>query len=138
MASGSNEDIVCVYDLKAVITAVEPPEESQPVSLTNSHNHFNGHNGRITRVAWSPHNNGLLASSSYDGSVQIWDVVKNEPVCNFRGHIGRVQTVFWSFIDEDIVLSGGEDFTLRRWKVSEQSHRLPPAGTMRYGGNMFC
>ncbi|XP_057313551.1 gem-associated protein 5-like isoform X2 [Hydractinia symbiolongicarpus] len=127
LASGSNEDIVCVYYLKAVITAVEPPEDAQPVSLTNSLNHFNGHNGRITRVAWSPHSNGLLASSSYDGSVQIWDVVKNEPVCNFRGHIGRVQTVFWSFIDEDIVLSGGEDFTLRRWKVSEQSHRLPPA-----------
>ena len=33
--------------------------------------HFNMHSQRITRLSWSPHSIELLASSSYDGSVQV-------------------------------------------------------------------
>lgn len=123
LASGSNEDAVCVTDFTPVMTT-----ENEGPQLLQSYRQLLGHSGRVTNVVWNPHKNGILASSSFDGSVQIWDVLNNTPLANFSGHIGRVYSVLWSHLDPDIVYSGGEDFSLRRWKISELSESLPPAG----------
>ena len=97
-----------------------------PLKITKPCKKLPGHSGRVTRACWNPHAVGVLASASYDGSVQIWDVDRCEPLANYRGHEGRVMTVMWSFIDADVVYSGGEDFTVRRWRISEQTEKCPP------------
>lgn len=86
-----------------------------------------GHTNRITKVVWSPHSIGILASSSYDGTVQVWDVKTNTPLGNYRGHIGRVLCVAWSFISSDVLHSGGEDFCLHRWKYTQTKDKKPPS-----------
>ena len=60
------------------------------------------------------------------GFLQVWDVVKGEPLVNYRGHSGRVMTVAWSLIDPDVLFSGSDDFTVRPWRISQQVFKEPP------------
>ncbi|KAI2651116.1 Gem-associated protein 5 [Labeo rohita] len=68
----------------------------------------------------------LLASGSSNATVYVWDVLKEEPVCNYRGHSGRLLCVQWSTVHPDLVWTGGDDFTLHEWAVSKQEHVTPP------------
>ncbi|XP_028403768.1 gem-associated protein 5-like [Dendronephthya gigantea] len=122
LASGSNGFEVHIHDLKRITDELG----DEPKVITCSYRCLMGHCGRVTDVVWSPHSSLKLASSSYDGTVQVWDVERAEPLSNYRGHNGRVMTVAWSLMDPDILFSGGEDFTVRSWKISQQVFKEPP------------
>ncbi|XP_071951268.1 gem-associated protein 5-like [Antedon mediterranea] len=125
LASGSSEPMIHVYDLKDALNGDESQQGSKQISTSFCVLH--GHTMKVTNLSWNPARDGKLASASYDGTVQVWDVLKKgDPVANFRGHSGRVLAVEWSVMDEDIVFSGGDDFTLMKWNVSKQQHTKPP------------
>ena len=126
LACGSNEDSISVIDVNILC---QEGKEKEMVLIDSPSYILHGHSGRITKLAWSPHTNGILASASYDGSVQVWDVKRNEGLANYRLHLGRVHCVLWSFKNSDVLFSGGEDFCLHRWKYSETGHKSPPSGT---------
>ena len=75
--------------------------------------------------AWSPNDEEKLLSVSYDGTAQIWDVVKACGLANFRDHISRVFCGIWSPFNKDVVLTGGEDAMLIAWDVTKQSEKIP-------------
>ncbi|CAI9170742.1 unnamed protein product [Rangifer tarandus platyrhynchus] len=124
MASGSNNAVIYVHNLQAVI---ESNPES-PVTITEPYRTLSGHTAKITSLAWSPHHDGRLVSASYDGTAQVWDTLQEEPLCNFRGHRGRLLCVAWSPLDPDGIYSGADDFCVYRWLTSMQEHSRPPQG----------
>ncbi|XP_008070938.1 gem-associated protein 5 isoform X2 [Carlito syrichta] len=124
MASGSNNAVIYVHNLKTVI---ESSPES-PVTITEPYRTLSGHTAKITSLAWSPHHDGRLVSASYDGTAQVWDTLQEEPQCNFRGHRGRLLCVAWSPLDPDCIYSGADDFCVYKWLTSMQDHSRPPQG----------
>ncbi|XP_032707528.1 gem-associated protein 5 isoform X1 [Lontra canadensis] len=124
MASGSNNAVIYVHNLKTVIES--NPEA--PVTITEPYRTLSGHTAKITSVAWSPHHDGRLVSASYDGTAQVWDSLREEPLCNFRGHRGRLLCVAWSPLDPDCIYSGADDFCVYKWLTSMQEHSRPPQG----------
>ncbi|KAG2456186.1 gem-associated protein 5 isoform X1 [Polypterus senegalus] len=124
LASGSNNAIIYVHNLKNLI--VSPPDT--PITMMESYRTLTGHTAKITGLAWSPHHDGRLVSVCYDGTAQLWDVMKDEPLCNYRGHKGRLLCVQWSPVDPDVIWTGGDDFTVQEWCVSKQEHLKPPKG----------
>uniref|UniRef100_A0A671FGP8 Gem-associated protein 5 n=1 Tax=Rhinolophus ferrumequinum TaxID=59479 RepID=A0A671FGP8_RHIFE len=122
LASGSNNAVIYVHNLKTVI---ESNPES-PVTITEPYRTLSGHTAKITSLAWSPHHDGRLVSASYDGTAQVWDTLREEPLCNFRGHRGRLLCVVWSPLDPDCIYSGADDFCVYRWLTSMQEHSRPP------------
>ncbi|XP_060692934.1 gem-associated protein 5 [Hemiscyllium ocellatum] len=124
IASGSNNAIIYVHNLKTVL---ESPPDS-PTTVTEPYRTLPGHTAKITSLAWSPHHDGRLVSACYDGTAQVWDILKEEPLSNYRGHIGRLLGVQWSPVDPNCVWTGGDDFTVRQWEVSKQEHTRPPKG----------
>nr|XP_017526261.2 gem-associated protein 5 isoform X1 [Manis javanica] len=124
MASGSNNAVIYVHNLKTVI---ESNPES-PVTITEPYRTLSGHTAKITSLAWSPHHDGRLVSASYDGTAQVWDTLREEPLCNFRGHRGRLLCVAWSPLDPDCIYSGADDFCVYKWLISMQEHSRPPQG----------
>nr|XP_012610926.2 gem-associated protein 5 [Microcebus murinus]XP_020139282.1 gem-associated protein 5 [Microcebus murinus] len=124
MASGSNNAVIYVHNLKTVI---ESSPES-PVTITEPYRTLSGHTAKITSLAWSPHHDGRLVSASYDGTAQVWDTLREEPLCNFRGHRGRLLCVAWSLLDPDCIYSGADDFCVYKWLTSMQDHSRPPQG----------
>ncbi|XP_066501896.1 gem-associated protein 5 [Hoplias malabaricus] len=127
LASGSSNAIIYVHDLRS---AIDNPSES-PVLLTEAFRTLSGHTNKITSLSWSPHHDARLVTVSYDGTAQVWDVLKEEPLCNYRGHGGRLLCVQWSPVDPDLVWTGGDDFTIHEWAVSKQEHVRPPKSKRR-------
>ncbi|XP_077361495.1 gem-associated protein 5 [Festucalex cinctus] len=124
LASGSCNAIVYVHDLRQVI---ENPPES-PLVLTEPYRRLCGHTAKITGLAWSPHHSARLASASYDGTAQVWDVREEAALSNYRCHVGYLLSVEWSPVDPDVIWTGGKDFTVQEWRVSEQEFTKPPKG----------
>ncbi|XP_069510057.1 gem-associated protein 5 isoform X2 [Ambystoma mexicanum] len=124
LASGSNNAVIYVHNLKTVLEGTM----ATPVAITEPFRTLSGHTAKITGLAWSPHHDGKLVSSCYDGTVQVWDVLKEEPICNYRGHRGRLLCVQWSPVDPDSVWSGADDFSVQKWLISKQEHSRPPRG----------
>uniref|UniRef100_A0ABI7WZ53 Gem nuclear organelle associated protein 5 n=1 Tax=Felis catus TaxID=9685 RepID=A0ABI7WZ53_FELCA len=135
--SNKPPQISSTYHKKTVYTlAWGPPlppislesNPESPVTITEPYRTLSGHTAKITSVAWSPHHDGRLVSASYDGTAQVWDTLREEPLCNFRGHRGRLLCVAWSPLDPDCIYSGADDFCVYKWLTPMQEHSRPPQG----------
>ncbi|NWU03966.1 GEMI5 protein, partial [Urocynchramus pylzowi] len=124
IASGSINATIYVHNLKSV---VENSSEN-PLTITEPFRTLAGHTAKITSLSWSPHHEARLVSACYDGTAQVWDVMKEEPLCNYRGHQGRLLSVQWSPVDPDCVYTGADDFSVHKWHISKQEHTRPPQG----------
>ncbi|XP_077324510.1 gem-associated protein 5 isoform X2 [Lithobates pipiens] len=124
LASGSNNAVVYVHNLKGALENFS----DTPTTITEPYRTLSGHTSKITSVSWSPHHDARLASASYDGTSQIWDVLQEEPLSNYRGHKGRLLCVQWSPVEPDQVWTGADDFCLHSWSISKQQHSRPPKG----------
>ncbi|NXG30564.1 GEMI5 protein, partial [Dromaius novaehollandiae] len=124
IASGSINATIYVHNLKSI---VESSSET-PLTITEPFRTLAGHTAKITSLSWSPHHEARLVSACYDGTAQVWDVMKEEPLCNYRGHRGRLLCVQWSPVDSDSVYTGADDFSVHKWLISKQEHTRPPQG----------
>ncbi|XP_029439095.1 gem-associated protein 5 [Rhinatrema bivittatum] len=124
LASGSNNAIVYVHSLKSVLES----SADAPATITEPFRSLAGHTAKITSLAWSPHHDGRLVSACYDGTAQVWDVLKEEPLSNYRGHKGRLLSIQWSPVEPDSLWTGADDFCVHKWSASKQEHSRPPRG----------
>ena len=95
-------------------------EAERALRKANMHNSFvlNGHTGFVTSFAYCPVNN-LIASSSYDKTVKIWDADTGAEVCSLSGHANVVTAVEFT-PDGKYVVSGSLDQTVKIWSIEEQ------------------
>lgn len=85
------------------------------------------HTRPVLYVAWSPHDDNRLASSSMDHTVQIWDTLNGIALINIREHQGAVRFVVWHPTIADVVISGSDDQTIRLWSLKKKfSSQVPP------------
>lgn len=89
-----------------------------------------GHSAWVLSVAISP-DGRRIASSSTDGTIQLWDAGSGEVLHTLTGHHGDVETVAFS-PDGRTLLSGAGDFLLIHWDVASgaelrrlEGHALP-------------
>ncbi|XP_068239430.1 gem-associated protein 5-like isoform X3 [Palaemon carinicauda] len=121
LAVGSNESRVCVFDLNAQFE--KSPCEAE--ILTQATRELCGHESRAVWLAWSPHEPDVLASASYDHTVQLWNTSTGQPLVNYGGHVSRVFRVEFSPCDPDLVFSFGEENSVHSWKPSKLICRTP-------------
>lgn len=77
------------------------------------------HAVKVNAIAWSP-DSKHLASCGIDGAVFVWNVAKNDKVCNMRGAHSQsvdVTTVQWSDNDT-LITTGRQDCSIRIWKIA--------------------
>ncbi|MCU1265250.1 MAG: hypothetical protein JWM21_1568 [Acidobacteria bacterium] len=76
--------------------------------------HLKGHNGEVRRVAFSPTNKQLLASSDNVGVGIVWDVNEKQEAQWLRRHTGRVNDIEWS-TQGPLLVTAGADSTAWVW-----------------------
>ncbi|MDY6901969.1 MAG: hypothetical protein SWZ49_28435, partial [Cyanobacteriota bacterium] len=89
-------------------------KREHPVGFELQHQ-LGGHNGLISRVEWSQDGNSL-ASSSFDKTINIWNVETGECIQTLRGHERRVWGIALS-PDGKTLASGSSDQTIRLWNT---------------------
>ena len=75
-----------------------------------------GHANPVYAVRWSV--NDVLASSSFDNTVRLWDPQSGECVYVLSGHTMPIYALSF-FPDGAIVASGSMDQTIKFWRVSD-------------------
>ncbi|MFB8789052.1 MAG: serine/threonine-protein kinase [Potamolinea sp.] len=142
LASGSNDNSICLWDLetKAELTtltghsnnvksvAFNPDgtifasgSDDCTVKLWDLNNcqeiyTFSGHSHAVKSIAFSPNGN-LLASGSWDKTIKLWNVQTNLPESTLKGHLLQVSSVAFSPCG-DFLASGSFDRTVRLYELS--------------------
>lgn len=73
-----------------------------------------GHKAAVLDIQWCPHDDDIIASSSEDCTVKVWQIPEGgltenleEPIADLVAHQRRVGLVVWHPTAQNILLSGG-------------------------------
>ena len=78
---------------------------------------FKAHEGKIFNLAWNPSFDSIIATSSDDKTVGVWDVSTKRPLAVLRGHTQNTRAIVWNSEIPWILVSGSWDATIRVWDV---------------------
>jgi WD40 repeat protein len=81
---------------------------------------MNGHTMKVFGLAFNKKRKGLLASSSEDFSVGVWNLESNTNMF-FKGHKNNTRHLVWLADQTNILASGSWDGTIRIWNVDTAS-----------------
>ncbi|XP_043910399.1 coronin-6 isoform X3 [Protopterus annectens] len=83
-----------------------------------------GHTAPVLDIDWCPHNDNVIASSSDDTTIMVWQIPDyvplrsiTEPIVTLEGHSKRVGIVSWHPTSRNILLSAGGDNMIIIWNV---------------------
>jgi WD40 repeat protein len=58
---------------------------------------LSGHKRKVGNVRWHPTASNVLATSSTDYTVKVWDVEKGAAKCHVDGHADIIQSIDWNY-----------------------------------------
>lgn len=83
-----------------------------------------GHTASVLDIQWCPHDDDIIASSSEDCTVKVWQIPEGgllrnleEPIVDLIAHQRRVGLVVWHPTVQNILLSGGSDNKIFIWNI---------------------
>ncbi|OVA06388.1 Protein kinase domain [Macleaya cordata] len=75
---------------------------------------------KLSCVCWNNYIKNYLASTDYDGVVQLWDVNTAQGFSQYREHGKRAWSVDFSKVDPTKFASGSDDASVKLWSINEQ------------------
>ncbi|KAF1815533.1 WD40 repeat-like protein, partial [Eremomyces bilateralis CBS 781.70] len=79
---------------------------------------YEGHESTVIDLSWSKNN--FLLSSSFDKTVRLWHISRNECLCTFK-HAEYVPSIQFHPRDDRFFLAGSLDLKLRLWSIPDKS-----------------
>ncbi|MCL7029016.1 hypothetical protein MKW94_001573 [Papaver nudicaule] len=75
---------------------------------------------KLSCVCWNNYIKNYLASTDYDGVVQLWDVNTGQGIFQYKEHEKRAWSVDFSKVDPTKLASGSDDCAVKLWTINEQ------------------
>jgi WD40 repeat protein len=122
---------ITVVDLTEQFAVQQQTSSKLPLQTFDLKAILQGHTDHIVNLEWCPHNPDLLASSSFDCSVIIWNVTTGAPCVHFAEHLHKVCCVTWYPTEDcpDMLISGDKWGPLYAWRMGKQPKGLPKKRT---------
>ena len=109
--------LLCLAGTRGIIKVIDTVRRSLFITLS-------AHTDEITDLQFSPTNEWLLLSASYDESIRLWNLRRGTNVAVFTGHDGhrrQVLSVAWHFSGHKFA-SCAMDNTIKLWNVKDASN----------------
>lgn len=74
----------------------------------------------LSSICWNSYIKNHIASSAFDGVVQLWDITRNQAIMNFEEHQKRVWSVDFSQSYPTRLASGGDDGNVKLWNINQE------------------
>nr|WP_229699005.1 WD40 repeat domain-containing protein [Wenjunlia tyrosinilytica] len=112
---------------EAPVGAQRPEHRSRPATQPIPNDFWctatlTGHTGPVVAVAFSPDGH-LLATTSLDHTVRLWNPTTRQPIGNLTGHTSTVRAVAFS-PDGHQLATAGEDKTVRLYEAQRPERAL--------------
>ncbi|KAI3716258.1 hypothetical protein L6452_23475 [Arctium lappa] len=88
---------------------------------------------KLSSICWNGYIKSQIASSNFEGVVQVWDVTQNQMSAEMREHERRVWSVDFS-ADPTLLASGSDDGSVKLWNINQGAS----IGTIRTKANVCC
>ncbi|XP_072967260.1 protein SUPPRESSOR OF PHYA-105 1 [Typha angustifolia] len=89
---------------------------------------------KISCVCWNNYIKNYLASTDYEGVVQLWDASTSQGFMQFTAHRKRAWSVNFSQKDPTKLVSGSDDCSVKVWSINEKNC----IDTIRCVANVCC
>lgn len=117
IASGSDDGKAFIWKVPEGFTLkVEEGEEPKDVSPIHK---LTGHSRKVGHVLFNPAAENVLATSSGDYSVKIWDIETGTPKLTLK-HTDVIQSLSWS-ANGSLLVTTSRDKKLRVWDVRQEN-----------------
>ncbi|XP_058101022.1 protein SPA1-RELATED 3-like isoform X2 [Magnolia sinica] len=74
---------------------------------------------KLSSVCWNSYIKSQIASSDFEGVVQVWDVTRGQVFVELREHERRVWSVDFSLADPTKLASGSDDCAVKLWNINQ-------------------
>ncbi|GAB4846429.1 Protein SPA1-RELATED 3 [Ancistrocladus abbreviatus] len=89
---------------------------------------------KLSSVCWNSYIKSQIASSNFEGVVQVWDVTRSQVFMELQEHERRVWSVDFSIADPKILASGSDDGSVKLWSINQGAS----IGTIKTKANVCC
>ncbi|XP_047094683.1 protein SUPPRESSOR OF PHYA-105 1-like [Lolium rigidum] len=89
---------------------------------------------KLSCVSWNNYIKNYLASTDYDGTVQLWDASTGQGFTQFTEHRKRAWSVSFSEVDPTKLASGSDDCCVKVWSINQKNC----VDTIRNVANVCC
>ncbi|KAI3844434.1 hypothetical protein MKX03_037759 [Papaver bracteatum] len=89
---------------------------------------------KISSLCFNSYIKSQIASSDFDGVVQVWDVTRSQVIMEMREHERRVWSVDLSLADPTKLASGSDDCAVKLWNINQ----VGSIGTIKTKANVCC
>ncbi|GER56502.1 SPA1-related 4 [Striga asiatica] len=74
---------------------------------------------KLSSICWNGYIKSQIASSNFEGVVQVWDVTRSQAFMEMREHERRVWSVDFSVADPTLLASGSDDGSVKLWNINQ-------------------
>ncbi|KAL4204885.1 hypothetical protein AMTRI_Chr01g111930 [Amborella trichopoda] len=89
---------------------------------------------KLSSICWNSYIKSQMASSDFEGIVQVWDVARSQVFMDLREHERRVWSVDFSQADPTRLASGSDDGAVKLWNINQGGS----VGTIKTKANVCC
>ncbi|CAN0900353.1 Protein SPA1-RELATED 3 [Linum grandiflorum] len=123
-AAGVNKKIK-VFDCDAIVN--EDHDIHYPVVEMASRS-------KLSSICWNSYIKSQIASSNFEGVVQVWDASRGQVQTELREHERRVWSIDFSPVDPTLLASGSDDGSVKLWSINQGVS----IGTIKTKANVCC
>lgn len=91
-------------------------------------------NSKISCITWNSFHRNVMASSDYEGAVNLWDVQTGQQTKCFHEHEKRCWSVDFNNVESRLIASGSDDARVKLWNIN-QEHSI---ATLEAKANVCC
>ncbi|VVB00372.1 unnamed protein product [Arabis nemorensis] len=89
---------------------------------------------KLSGICWNSYIKSQIASSNFEGVVQVWDIARSQLVTEMKEHEKRVWSIDISSADPTLLASGSDDGSVKLWSINQGVS----IGTIKTKANVCC